>query len=168
MHVDYVIDAHKNHSKKPENAVRRWDGTTPYFMHPLWCATTMITETSLPEQIRETGSLALLYHDVLEDTTAGLLDELPEDVRRLILEMTSEAWAVPEGSAIEMQEIWSRSPEARLLKLYDKTSNLLDGVWMPPGKHKAYVDYTRKLADDVRSRYGELNITRIAGAITSV
>jgi hypothetical protein len=164
-HIQYVIKAHGDHPRKPGNATRRFDGRTPYSIHPIWCAMTICAETSLPAELREIGSLALLYHDLLEETTVRLPDELTDEEKKLIQEMTSEAWAVPEGSAVEEREIWSRRQEVRLLKLYDKTSNLLDGSWMPPEKLKRYRRYTSSLADDVQKNYGDLNIVRIARAI---
>ena len=42
----------------------------------------------------------------------------------LVREMTFESFQE------EVEHLWSRSAEARLLKLYDKVSNLLDGSWM--------------------------------------
>ena len=62
-------------------------------------------------------------------------------------------------------EVLNKSPEIRLLKLYDKTSNLMDGIWMDEEKRERYVEYTSRLCQDVEQNYGELNITRIARAI---
>ena len=63
------------------------------------------------------------------------------------------------------KEVLNKSPEIRLLKLYDKTSNLMDGIWMDEEKRERYVEYTSRLCQDVEQNYGELNITRIARAI---
>jgi hypothetical protein len=66
----------------------------------------------------------------------------------------------------EMEHLWGRSEEARLLKLYDKVSNLLDGSWMSTQKWNAYVEHTLKLAGQVQTRWGgALNIIRIAHAL---
>lgn len=56
----------------------------------------------------------------------------------------------------------------RLLKLFDKVSNLLDATWMKRDKWKAYVCHTLRLTDDVERAYGDLNIVRIARAIAVV
>ena len=61
---------------------------TPYYIHPLWCATTLLTEEKLSEEIRRIGSQALLLHDVFEDTTAGLPEDTEDEVRRLVMDMT--------------------------------------------------------------------------------
>lgn len=155
--VQYVLRAHTESPKKPRNAVRLADGKTPYYVHPLWCATTLLTEVSLPEIFRYEGATALLYHDVLEDTTAGLPDWLSERVVRMVHDLT-----FPGPSTVEMEQIWARSSEIRLLKLYDKLSNLLDGSWMSKEKRAQYSQYVEQLFTDVVKHYGELNITRLA------
>ena len=157
-HVQNAIRAH-------EGQTRRWDKRTPYSIHPLWCATTILTETTLPQDLREDGALALLYHDVKEDTKDfELPHDLPSRVREWVDGMTFEGASVPGGSDIERQHIWSRPPEIRLFKLYDKTSNLLDVSWAPLHRITIYKDYTRQLIEDVVPRYGELNIVRMARA----
>ncbi|MFH1917249.1 MAG: hypothetical protein ABIJ21_08370 [Nanoarchaeota archaeon] len=70
--LNYNIEAHQDHPRKPSNASRKWDGRTPYYIHPIWCATMLATETTLSEKIRLEGIHALLYHDILEDTTQSL------------------------------------------------------------------------------------------------
>ena len=155
--IAYIMDAHQNCAKKPSKAVRKWDGKTPYFIHPLWCATTIATETSLEESVRNDGMQALLYHDVLEDTTKGLPEYLSDRVKGIVKDMTFEG-----GSEQEMKEVWNKSKEIRLFKLYDKVSNLFDGSWMDQEKRAKYMDYTKKLCEDVKKNYGKLNITEIA------
>ena len=70
-------------------------------------ATTILTETTLDQQLRFDGSQVLLYHDLLEDTTRQLPDWLFPHVKNLIEQMSSAAWAVVGGSKIEAKEIWS-------------------------------------------------------------
>ena len=160
--IGFVFRAHSEGATKPSKAVRKWDGRTPYATHPVWCAMTLLTETTLPESLRQRGAAALLLHDVLEDTTFGLPEGTPEDVRALVDEMTFES------SDEEMKQIWSKSNEVKLLKLYDKTSNLLDGVWMSPEKRGRYMVYLLQLCESVQPIYGELNIIRIARAVCAV
>ena len=69
------------------------------------------------------------------------------------------------GSKQEMEEIWGKTGEIKLYKLYDKTSNLLDGSWMDKEKWDSYAAYTRKLSACVEGDYPGLNITRIAREI---
>jgi len=158
--INYIIEAHRDYSKKDSKAYRKWDGETPYHIHPIWCATTLATETSLANKIRQEGTQALLYHDVLEDTKRPLPDWLSERVTQLIEQMTFHG-----GSTQEMQEIWNKPQEIRLYKLYDKVSNLLDGSWMNKEKKRTYKTYTKRLCADVERNYGILNITKLGKSI---
>ena len=105
----------------------KWDGLTPYSVHPIWCATMILHETALAEDIRVDGSQALLFHDVLEDTLAELPNYLSERVKNLVQDMTFES------SDVEMLKVWDKPIEVKLFKLYDKVSNLMDARWMPDG-----------------------------------
>lgn len=149
----YIIDAHSN---KSGNRTRKWDMKTPYYVHPIWCAAMILHETSLPGDIRKDGSQALLYHDVLEDTTAGLAPWLSGRVRSLTMGMTFDS------SEDEWENLWKRDKEVRLLKVYDKTSNLLDGIWMTPERREKHVTHLRRLVEDVEGNYGGLNILNVA------
>ena len=150
------MKAHSEMAKKETNINRMWDQKTPYYFHPIWCATTILHETSLPENIRMDGSLSLLYHDILEDTNASLPDWLSNRVRGLVEGMTFHS------SEDEWENLWNRDKEVRLLKLYDKTSNLLDGVWMTPQRRNQHTTHLKRLIADVRENYGNLNILKIA------
>lgn len=160
--IYFCIRAHASQATKPSKAVRKWDGKTPYSVHPIWCAITIMTETTLPEKIRTLGAEALLLHDILEDTTAKLPDDTSAEVRTLVEGMTFES------SDEEMKLIWDRSLEIKLFKLYDKVSNLLDGSWMSFERRNRYAAYLLRLCDEVESHYGKLNIIRIARAIAVI
>lgn len=158
-HIAWVIDAHQNHPKKPSDAIRFWDGKTPYYIHPIWCGMTMLTETGLPDKLRWDGALALLYHDVLEDTTKGLPNGLSAKVVDYVNGMTFS------GIEEEMIEVWNKGDEIVLLKLYDKISNLMDAIWMKDESLRDYESYTEKLLEKVITVYGNnLNIVKIAGS----
>ena len=158
-HIAYIIDAHTNHPIRPDKAFRRWDGKTPYFIHPIWCSNTIATETTLDAKTRKEGVISLLYHDVIEDTRKPLPVSLPERIKELVHHMTFES------NAQEMREVWTKPKEVKLYKLYDKLSNLLDGSWMDPEKRRTYEEYTQKLLQEAEKTYGGLNITRIARAV---
>ena len=157
--IQFAIDAHIHNPKKQSDAVRFWDRNTPYVVHPIWCAMTLLTETTLDESIRFDGFAALLWHDVLEDTQLDLPETTPNNVKKYISDMTFMSFSD------EIEGIWKRDKIIRLFKLYDKTSNLLDGTWMKDDKWNRYVDFTNRLNEDVLSNYGELNITKIATSV---
>ncbi|MEI6849657.1 MAG: hypothetical protein WCK29_01335 [archaeon] len=158
--ISFTIDAHQNHPKKPSKAFRKWDGKTPYSIHPIWSAMTILTETDLDEKTRMEGYQTLIYHDVKEDTNKPLPSNLESRILELVNHMTFEG-----GSEQEMQEIWGKPKEVRLYKLYDKVSNLLDASWMTTEKRAKYEEYLGKLTLDAEKNYGILNITKIARAI---
>lgn len=159
--IQFMVDAHTHHPKTEKDAVRFWDNKTPYIIHPTWCAMTLLTETTLPEQLRFEGYQALLWHDVLEDTTiTELPDKTSKNVIRFVQHMTFSSFSE------EIKNIWLKDKEIQLFKLYDKTSNLLDGTWMNENKWNQYVEFTLQLMENVQSEYGELNIVKIAKGIT--
>ena len=69
--ISYTVRLHAERPKKLEKAFRKCDGKTPYGVHPVWCAVTLLHETKLklPLELRAAYAEALLYHDLWEDTT---------------------------------------------------------------------------------------------------
>lgn len=166
--ISFCINGHANFSRRSNT--RSWDGKTPYLVHPIWCAMTFLQETKLSKDVvikREECALALLFHDFVEDTILVLPHWLPDCSIGLINQMTFSGEVG--STAIEIEQIWSCSPLVRLLKLFDKVSNLLDGLWMSDEKwNNQYVPYVLRLATDVQGNYGDLNIVRIARAVAVV
>lgn len=160
--IGFIFNSFSEAPKKPSKRYRKWDGKTPMAVHPTWCAMTILTEKGLPEELRWRGAHALLLHDTLEDTTSALPADTPDDVQQLVGEMTFEG-----GSAEEYELLWERSDEAKLLKLYDKTSNLLDIFDMSDVKRRNMIGHTERLVELVAEIYGELNIVAIAKAVLS-
>lgn len=160
--IGFVIEAHRDYPRKPSKAFRKWNGRTPYHIHPLWCATMLSTETALDDKTREEGAQALLYHDILEDTTRPLPDWLSPRVCYLIEQMTDKR-----GDILTLKYLWKLEPEVRLYKLYDKVSNLLDGCWMDENKRTEMQGKTRRLCEDAEKNYGILNIIKLAKVMLS-
>ncbi len=158
--LSFIIDAHTNKIKENASKVRKWDNKTPYYIHPIWCATMLLQETSIPEEIRIKGSQALLYHDVVEDTEVGLPEWLSKDIRSLIFNMNLDS------SEDEWTNLWKKDKEVRLLKLFDKVSNVLDGVWMEQNRKKQHIEHLKKLCKDVEENYGGLNIVKLAKTLS--
>jgi len=157
--VAFAKHAHIDSPISPDDAVRFHDRSTPYIVHPIWCAMTIMTETMLDESVRLNGYLALMWHDILEDTHAQLPENITGEVRELIQGMTFASFAA------EKETVWQRPAIIRLLKLYDKTSNLLDGSHLSIVKWNTYIEFTQLLINDVEQNFGPLNIVKIAKAI---
>ncbi|XSG73908.1 hypothetical protein ACP8Y2_17150 [Herpetosiphon llansteffanensis] len=128
-------------------------------MHPIWCAMTILAEPLLPETTRRVGSIVLLWHDLLEDTSADLLENTPQQVRQLVQEMTFDSFDH------EMRELWQRSDLTKLFKLYDKTSQFFDAVWLRDARYAQLLNHTQQLTTFVQQTYGELNIVKLAQAL---
>ncbi len=152
-----AVGAHDAHAREERDKIRFFDGETPYGIHPAWCAMTLMFEPKLSREIRIYGGQALLFHDVLEDTSASLPEDLPPEVVRLVKEMTFDSFAVEE------ETIWQKEDVIKLLKLYDKVSTLLDcDAWMKPESLSEYKKYVIHLTDEVERIYGDLKIIQIA------
>lgn len=159
-HILRVMKAHSKYIKTKKDGLRFWDMKTPYLIHPVWCAMTILTETKLDDGLRWRGSLTLLYHDVLEDTKYKLPNDLEKRVVANIKEMTFMG-----GFKEESLTLFQKKKEIILYKLYDKISTLLDAVWMKSEKLREYKHFTNKILKIVENEYGDLNITKIARGI---
>lgn len=157
--IDYAIRAHADHPREAKNAFRKMDGKTPYASHPIWCAMAILAEPTLPEDIRELGARILLFHDLLEDTTAVLPPGTPPQVEQGVADMTF----VDVGQ--EIADVWKRGDLILLLKLYDKTHGLLDRRLAPRKKRRRNARYALRLAKAVDKAYGPLNITVLCRAL---
>lgn len=157
--IAHANKAHSLYGLAPEDAVRFHDCLTPYIVHPLWCAATLLQESALPLDLRQKGSIALLWHDTLEDTSLPLPNETTEEIAWLVNAMSFRSFNE------ETTELWHKPIEVKLLKLYDKVSNLLDGHWLKNEKWNLYVSHTLRLCSEVEHIYGALNIVKMAKAI---
>lgn len=121
---------------------------------------TLLAEESLPESVRSRGAHALLLHDVVEDTTSPLPEDTPKEVVVLVGAMTYSG-----GFAEEKDRVWEHEPLVRLLKLYDKASNMMSESCLTPERRAETRAYVARLCDDVEANYGRLNIVRFARAL---
>ncbi len=157
--IEYAARAHDEAARDEGNRIRRWDMRTPYIVHPVWCAMTLLQEPNIPEEVRYAGAEALILHDVLEDTTHSLPPDTSDRVRALVQGMTFD------DSKQERELVWERGDEIILLKLYDKTSNFLDASWKSHEKMEEYASYLLKFVERVQKAYGDLNIVLMARAL---
>lgn len=156
-YINFTVKSHQEQSLKPEKAVRTFPSgeSNPYFTHPLWCAMTILMETKLPESIRWIGAEALLFHYILEDTSAELPTDISPEAKNLVEAMTFTDFHA------EVRETLKKPPLNQLLKLYDKTATLYDGV-VKDNASKKWYNYVANLANNVEKEYGELNIVLLA------
>jgi len=155
--------AHERHSIRPSKRWRKSLPGTPYFVHPVWCATMFVQEPSIEEELRFHGACALALHDVLEDTHISLPRDFPLEVRNLVEEMTVPKSPNRPTTQIEIDHLASKSEAVILLKLFDKTANALDGPqsWME-GRWPLHRALLASLVDLNTPRYPDLIVLRIA------
>jgi len=153
-----VFRLHGKFPRKPEKAFRKFDGKTPYGVHPTFLAMLVAQEESLAESFRVTSIKALLGHDLLEDTTAPLPEWCKDSrlVETLIHELTFTKDQDP------LVDIWTRSQWAILLKFYDNVANLMCVGKMPADRVAQRKEHVRKHLEWVEGRYPGLEIIKIA------
>jgi hypothetical protein len=161
-YIGFIAEAHQEKLLPNAKAFRKFPsgGTNEYFTHPLWCSMMILLDTKLPDETRKDGALALLFHDVLEDTTAGIPTDLPGHVRMLIQDLTYDNFQE------EVTQTLQKPPLIQLLRLYDKTATLYDGD-LNPKRYQEWIDFMEKLIATVEKEYGELNIVLLARALIS-
>ena len=161
-YITYIAEAHQEKLLPNAKAFRKFPsgGVNEYFTHPLWCSMMILLDTKLPDEIRNDGALALLFHDILEDTTVGMPVDLSEGVKTLIQDLTYDNFQE------EVIRTLEKPPLIQLLRLYDKTATLYDGD-LNPKRYPEWIGFIEKLIVTVEKEYGELNIILLAKVLIS-
>lgn len=167
-YITLVAQAHQEKTNEFGVTRRPGGGKNFYFTHPLWCCMMMLLEPTLPDDIRLPGALALLFHDVLEDTTVPLPDTLPPEVKELVAKLTVAKEAKYNYSSWEKEKrtITHKPPLIQLLKLYDKVSSLYDAS-VKEERYQEWVRIVEEMTTTVEKTYGTLRIVLMARSITT-
>ena len=112
---------------------RKGAAAEPYVNHLLEVASLVATATGGDDV---NLAIAALLHDAVEDqavTQAMIAAEFGEDVAALVMEVTDDK-ALPKArrKALQVEHASHKSPRAALLKMADKTSNLMALASSPP------------------------------------
>jgi len=145
--VEFAAQKHAGQERKDLNA-------SPYIDHPI----------SVTRLIAEVGGIndpeiltAALLHDTLEDT-----DTSPEELEatfgkrvRLLVEEVTDNKSLPkdERKQMQIQHAPTLSPDAVLIKLGDKISNIIDVTDTPPThwtleRRKKYLDWAEAVINN--------------------
>lgn len=116
--ISDVLLLHSKFAREPKKAFR-FDGVTPFSVHPVLLAMLILNEEHLPEEIRVRGAKALLAHDLLEDTTA----ELPEWAKDPEVEKLVRGLTFTKGQD-KYVDVWNRGEDVILLSFFDSVANL--------------------------------------------
>jgi guanosine-3',5'-bis(diphosphate) 3'-pyrophosphohydrolase len=149
--------AHKHRDQRRKDA-----DASPYINHPIALADLLVNEGGVTDV--EVLCAALL-HDTVEDT-----DTMPEElveafgarVAGIVAEVTDDK-RLPkaERKRLQIEHAAGLSPEAKLVKLADKTCNLRDVANRPPAhwdhaRRREYFEWAKKVVDGVRGAHPRL------------
>ena len=165
-YLDFAYLAYQENNISSPNQTYRQDGKVPYMMHPLWCASMLITDTQIPWEQREIGFKALILHDVLEDTSLELPSWIESEVREAVQAMTFE------NHKQALREYENKTPFIKLLMLYDELSSMYEnhvGVFnnsvVKKVKRRLWKEFTIKGIKEVEKEYGNIRIVQVGKAV---
>jgi len=155
--VAFAADKHSNQRRKDAEA-------SPYINHPIALANVLANEGGVQDV---TVLCAAVLHDTIEDTetTADELRALFGDqVASVVLEVTDDKLldkAV--RKQLQIEHAPHISPEAKLVKLADKISNVRDILASPPAdwsaeRKQAYFDWAAKVVAGLRGVHPGLEV----------
>ncbi len=154
--LDFIYSAHQEHNTRQDF---RQKGKVPFFVHPVWCAFTLLNDQRIPFAERELGYQVLLLHDIIEDTSLKLPDWVDPQVAGYVQQMTHETWE-------EEQDVDEKTPFIKLLKLCDKIASVYDETVKDEGeKRKEWKALVKKLLCDVEEYYGHIRLVALAKAV---
>lgn len=171
-----VLRAAERAAQLHQDQRRKGANKRPYINHPLEVAQRLAAVAGItdPEILA-----AALLHDTVEDTTAteqDILDEFGSRVADLVAEVTDDkSLAKAERKRLQVEHAPHLSTEAGLIKISDKTSNVLDLVRDPPPDwpHQrlvAYLDWAEAVVSGIAQPHPALvaafNDALIAGRST--
>jgi (p)ppGpp synthase/HD superfamily hydrolase len=142
--IDFAARKHKDQRRKDEEA-------SPYINHPVSVALILaeIGAVTDPEILA-----AAILHDTLEDTettSEELEAKFGERVRRIVEEVTDDK-SLPKKvrKQLQIDHAQDLSPDAVLIKLADKTANVLDVTHSPPKnwsieRKREYLDWAESV-----------------------
>ena len=160
--IDFAYDAHQLHVNGHGSTVRQRK-SVPFVTHPIWCALMFLNDTSIPQDQRELGFKVLLLHDVLEDTTSQLPNDLSEDVVGLVREMTYKNFAE------EKELVTHKSIFIQFLKAIDKVATIYDNhgndTVLKPERKNDWRQYTELLLKNTETEFGHTQSYKTAKTI---
>ena len=158
--LDETIMIFHLHSKTPQKATRRFDGATPAGVHSVLLAMLVLHEESLPEELRVKVAVALLGHDMPEDTHLRL-EELPFWIKKYNALKLVEALTFDE-SEDKFAKIWELGDEVILAELFDAVGNLLCAKGVKPERMTYRRAMVGKMVVHIGHIWPDLDILKIA------
>jgi (p)ppGpp synthase/HD superfamily hydrolase len=133
-----------------KDKVRRFDGKTPFFIHPLGAAIDILNEDKLDWETRCVAAAALLMHDIFEDTSATEMDvwnecpSVPENILKNGLEIVRKLTfnTSLESESAFMNSYHKTNDMEVLVRAADVSTNLNT---LPISRAKRSIPYCTKL-----------------------
>ena len=153
--LSFAAYKHRHQRRKGVKAI-------PYINHPIALADMLVRTAKISDA--EIIATALL-HDTVEDTCTThkeLKTEFGSVISKLVAELTDDKSLPSEvRKRRQVEHAPTLSPRARMVKLADKTCNLLDVVQDPPAKwslkrKQEYFDWAKEVIDQIRGTSVEL------------
>lgn len=145
----FAADKHKTQRRKNAAA-------SPYINHPIAVASVLVDEAGVTD---EATIVAALLHDTIEDTetTPEELQHLfGADVLALVAEVTDDK-ALPKDirKQLQIRHAAGASPQAKRIKIADKTCNVRDVSLDPPAgwsaaRRREYLDWSEQVVAGCR------------------
>lgn len=146
--LEFAADKHRNQRRKDVDS-------TPYINHPIALAKTLAA-AGISDPVAICGAL---LHDTVEDTEtteAELQAVFGAEIASVVMEVTDDkTLSKVERKQAQVDHAPHLSPEAKLVKLADKISNVTDVVTNPPSdwtveRRQAYCDWATSVVDGLR------------------
>ena len=143
--------AHKHRDQRRKNK-----GASPYINHPISIADILCNEAHVTDM---NIICAALLHDTVEDTQTTedeLILEFGLDITGIVMEVTDDRSKTKQvRKQLQVEHAAHISPEAQIIKLADKISNLRDIANDPPKgwsleRKREYFDWAKRVIDEVR------------------
>ncbi|HEX5636505.1 MAG TPA: HD domain-containing protein [Gammaproteobacteria bacterium] len=153
--LSFAAHKHRDQRRKDVDA-------SPYINHPISLASILINEGGVTDV---NVICAALLHDTIEDT-----DTTPEEleqafglaIKTIVMEVTDDK-LLPKADRkrLQIEHAAHVSPQAKLVKLADKTSNLRDVAVNPPEnwslqRRQEYFDWAKQVIDQLRGVHPQL------------
>jgi len=152
--LDFAARKHVHQRRKGESA-------EPYINHLAEVARLLAVAPESTAAVTVAG----LLHDTIEDTATSydeLAAEFGEEIASLVREVTDDK-ALPKEARKTQQEMHAHhaSDGAKMIKIADKTSNLLSIIHSPPrgwdlARKKEYFDWAKRVVEGCRGVSGYL------------
>ena len=150
FHSERIFEALEFAAWKHAGQKRKGTGNIPYINHPIRVTSLLVHHV---KNISEEVIVASLLHDTIEDTKTSY-DEIEKQfgkkVADIVLEVTDDmTLSYSKRKQVQIDKAGRLSQEARLIKIADKASNILDilstKLLWPRSRKIAYIHWAEKV-----------------------